>query len=49
MMSCAVDAAVDTGLAVDEVIIMAIIIILRIKLKHPTLLMFQFQELTVCT
>jgi hypothetical protein len=34
LLRCAVEAAADTGLAVDEVIIMAIIIILRIKLKH---------------
>jgi hypothetical protein len=33
-MSCAVDAAAGTGLAVDEVIIMAIIIMLGIKHKH---------------
>jgi hypothetical protein len=33
-MSCAAEAAADTGLAADEVIIIAIIITLRIKQKH---------------
>jgi hypothetical protein len=33
-MSCGIEAAADTGLAVDEVIIIAIIFTLRIKQKH---------------
>jgi hypothetical protein len=41
VMSCPGEAVADTGLAVDEVIIIVIIITLRIKEKHWTLLMFQ--------
>jgi hypothetical protein len=48
-MSDEAEAAADTGLTVDEVIIIAIIITLKMKQEHLTLLIFQIYEFRVYT
>jgi hypothetical protein len=44
-MSCAGEAAADTGLAVDEVIIIAIIITLKLNKNTEQCLCFKFMSL----